>query len=208
MWQAVPYLLVELSFKSLSKIKKYYENIVYAPFSYNTLGCCLYLKNLTHYFTVCAQRPGLWWIEATLEKSCCFVVVFCFHRNDHFHGLAGIKITQFAHKKTGQVSSIARSPSASLLSKGQGTEHITVKWPIPETPNCLNEVQIRGLSIETPATLAGYCKYTEIGLIEIAGDTFSGKEKSRKPSRPVWSNRCEEFVFINKTAFPIPAVTF
>ena len=122
MWQAVPYLLVELSFKSLSKIKKNYENIVYAPFSYNTLGCCLYLKNLTHYFTLCAQRPGLWWIEATLEKSCCFVVVFCFHRNDHFHGLAGIKITQFAHKKTGQVSSIARSPSASLLSKGQGTE--------------------------------------------------------------------------------------
>ena len=33
-----------------------------------------------------------------------------------------------------EVCNKTRSPSASLLFKGQGTEHITVKWPILLTP--------------------------------------------------------------------------
>lgn len=37
--------------------------------------------------------------------------------------------------------------------KARAHEHITVRWPIAETLNCLKEVQIRGLSIRNTCDL-------------------------------------------------------
>ena len=39
-----------------------------------------------------------------------------------------MRITRFADESS-KVFNIARSPPASLLFKGQGTKHTTVKWP-------------------------------------------------------------------------------
>ena len=43
-------------------------------------------------------------------------------------GCVSMRITRFVHESS-KVFNIARSPPASLLFKGQGTKHTTVKWP-------------------------------------------------------------------------------
>ena len=79
-------------------------------------------------FQFCAQCPGHW-IEASLAvtlfcyKPCCFSYV-----NDHvFTGLLAWE--HDLYMKSRKVCNKTRSPAASLLFKGQGTEQTTVKWP-------------------------------------------------------------------------------
>ena len=80
------------------------------------------------FLELCAQCPGHW-IEARLAvtlfcyKPCCFSYV-----NDHvFTGLLAWE--HDLHMKSKKVCNKTRSPAASLLFKGQGTEQTTVKWP-------------------------------------------------------------------------------
>ena len=83
----------------------------------------------SRFFALCAQCPGLW-IEARLAvtlfcyKPCCFSYV-----NDHvFTGLLAWEYHDL-HMKNRKVCNKTRSPAASLLFNGQGTEQTTVKWP-------------------------------------------------------------------------------
>lgn len=82
-------------------------------------------------FTVMsAQCPGLW-IEVRLEVtficynsswSCATGVILMLQAREHNH----------LHVRNRQVCNLTRSPSASLLFWGQGTEHPTVKWTVIE----------------------------------------------------------------------------
>ena len=56
-------------------------------------------------------------------RPCCFSYV-----NDHVHGLLALEYHDL-HMTSRKVCNKTRSPPASLLFKGQGTEHTTVKWP-------------------------------------------------------------------------------
>ena len=47
----------------------------------------------------------------------------------HVHRLVSMRIPRFAHENK-KVCNKTRSPPASLLFKGQGTEHTTVKWSV------------------------------------------------------------------------------
>ena len=51
--------------------------------------------------------------------------------SDHVQGLVSMKIPRFAHESR-KVYNRTRSPPASILFKGKGTEHTTVKYPIKE----------------------------------------------------------------------------
>ena len=57
-------------------------------------------------------------------KPSCFSDVY-----DYDHRLVSMRMAGFAPERQ-EAFHETRSPSASLLFKGQGTEHITVKWPI------------------------------------------------------------------------------
>ena len=71
---------------------------------------------------LCAQCPSHW-LEATIAVTLFCHKPYCFsYVNDHVHWLVSMRIPQFAHEKESQT----RPLPASLLFKGQGTEHTTV----------------------------------------------------------------------------------
>ena len=55
-------------------------------------------------------------------KPSCFSYV-----SDHVHGLVSMKIPRFAYESR-KVCNRTKPPPASILFKGKGTEHTTVKW--------------------------------------------------------------------------------
>ena len=61
------------------------------------------------------------------NKPSCFSYV----TNDHVHELVSLKYHD-SHIKSRKICNKTRSPPASQIFKGQGTEHTTVKWPISD----------------------------------------------------------------------------
>ena len=56
---------------------------------------------------------------------------FSHDTNDHVHELVSLEYHD-SHIKSRKVCNKTRSPPASHIFKGQGTEHTTVKWPISD----------------------------------------------------------------------------